>query len=122
MRVPMRLHRPLTAAATALGALALALSLPAAPAGAATGYFAYVYEDRGGGSHLGVLSDPPSGQCITLREVDGEFGPPAHSPRNLTSSSARVYAGTGCTGNYFTLRPNGGHASERLKFRSVAFF
>ncbi|MFG2284930.1 hypothetical protein ACGFOU_02440 [Streptomyces sp. NPDC048595] len=115
----MRLRRATTAAATALGALALALSLPASAAVAATGTFTYVYE--GGGPQLGVLVDPPSGECITLPEVAPGFLPPAHSPRNHTGSTATVFTGADCDGDYFTLRPNGGHASERLKLRSVAF-
>ncbi|WP_407287321.1 hypothetical protein [Streptomyces sp. BP-8] len=117
----MRPRRATTVAATALGALALALSLPASSAGAATGTFTYVYEDLGGGPHLGVLPDPPSRECITLPEVAPEFVPPAHSPRNDTGSTATVFTGAHCDGDHFTLRPNGGHASERLKLRSVVF-
>ncbi|MFE0192423.1 hypothetical protein [Streptomyces sp. NPDC058989] len=114
----MRLRRAATVAATAL---ALALSLPASSAGAATGTFSYVYEDLGGGSHLSVLPDPPSRQCITLSKVASESAPPSHSPRNDTGSTATVFTGAHCDGDYFTLRPNGGHASERLKLRSVVF-
>lgn len=46
---------------------------------------------------------------------------PAHTPKNYTSSVATVFAGPNCTGDYFSLRPNGGHASDRLKVRSVVF-
>ncbi|MFB6440933.1 hypothetical protein ACFCVY_29840 [Streptomyces sp. NPDC056411] len=116
----MRLRRTTAVTATAVGALALALALPAAPAGAATGPFTYVYQDSGG-PHVGLLSDPPSRECLTLPEVAPEFIPPAHSPRNYTDSTATVFTGSDCTGEYFTLRPHGGHASERLKLRSVVF-
>ncbi|MFI1615532.1 hypothetical protein ACH4VT_00815 [Streptomyces lydicus] len=116
----MRLHRPATVAATAVGALALALALPAVPAGAATGPFTYVYEDSSG-PHVGVLSDPAGRECITLPEVAAEFVPPAHSPRNYTDATATVFTGPDCTGDFFSLRPHGGHASDRLKLRSVVF-
>ncbi|MFI0716310.1 hypothetical protein ACH4SK_38080 [Streptomyces inhibens] len=107
--------------ATALSALTLALTLPASPAGAATGPFTYVYNDSNGAPHVGALVDPPSQTCITLPEVGGDWLPPAHSPRNYTSSTATVFTGAGCTGDYFSLRPHGGHGSERLKLRSVVF-
>ncbi len=117
---PTTLRRSVTAVATALGALALAVALPASSAGAATGPFSYVYDD-GTGPRMGLLADPPSWECITLPEVADEAVPPAHTPRNYTASTATVFAGADCTGDYFNLRPNGGHASERLKVRSVVF-
>ncbi|GAA2583380.1 hypothetical protein ACWCO0_01515 [Streptomyces tubercidicus] len=108
-------------AATAVSALALALSLPAAPAAAATGPFTYVYTDQTGTPHVGLLPDPVSRVCITLPEVADPALPPAHTPKNYTASVATVFAGVDCTGDFFTLRPNGGHGSERLKVRSVVF-
>ncbi|MFJ9849017.1 hypothetical protein [Streptomyces sp. NPDC101150] len=48
--------------------------------------------------------------------------PPAHSPRNYTDATAVVFTGPDCTGNDFSLRPHGGHGSERLKLRSVLFY
>ncbi|WP_199812580.1 hypothetical protein [Streptomyces sp. NRRL S-337] len=117
---PTPLRRSVTTVATALGGLALAVALPASSAGAATGPFSYVYDD-GTGPRMGLLADPPSWVCITLPEVADEAVPPAHTPRNYTASTATVFAGADCTGDYFTLRPNGGHASERLKVRSVVF-
>lgn len=107
--------------ATAVGALALALTLPASSASATTGFFAYVYQEPGGASHLGLLSNPPGRTCLALPEVTDEAAPPAHSPWNETSSTATVFTNADCTGDYFTLRPHGGHASKRLKLRSVAF-
>ncbi|MFG2826437.1 hypothetical protein [Streptomyces sp. NPDC048434] len=106
---------------TAVGALALALALPTASAGAATGPFTYVYTDSTGTPHVGLLADPPSRACLALPEVSDPSVQPAHTPRNYTSSVATVFAGADCTGDSFTLRPNGGHASDQLKVRSVIF-
>ncbi|MFD8543383.1 hypothetical protein [Streptomyces sp. NPDC059649] len=97
------------------------MALPASAAGAATGPFSYVYDDAAGEPRVGLLADPPSLECITLPEVADPAVPPAHTPRNYTASTATVFAGADCTGDYFSLRPNGGHASERLKVRSVVF-
>lgn len=114
----MRL-RTLTAAA-ACSLAALFTSMPSAQA--ADGDFTYVYNDASGASYIGFLADPPSGVCITLPEVDDDYlTAPAHSPRNHTMSTAVVFADVDCEGDYFSLRPAGGHASERLKLRSVVF-
>ncbi|UZJ30321.1 hypothetical protein [Streptomyces endophytica] len=121
VRRPGRLRRSVTVVATAVGALALATLLPASSAGAATGPFSYVYDDGTGAPRLGLLADPPSRECLTLPEVADPAVAPAHTPRNYTASTATVFAGADCTGDYFNLRPNGGHASERLKVRSVVF-
>ncbi|MEU3987999.1 hypothetical protein AB0F24_06335 [Streptomyces platensis] len=114
----MRLRHTAT---LAVSALALTLSLPASPAGAATGPFTYVYTDQTGTPHVGLLPDPVSRVCITLPEVADPAVPPAHTPKNYTASVATLFTGVDCTGDYFTLRPNGGHGSERLKVRSVVF-
>ncbi|MFE6667788.1 hypothetical protein ACFVFH_30055 [Streptomyces sp. NPDC057697] len=107
--------------AAALGALALIAAVPTS-AGAATGDFTYVYTGLDGSAQTGFLVDPESRVCITLPEVaDPASTNPAHSPLNLTGSTATVFAGPDCEGPYFTLRPHGGHASERLKLRSVVF-
>ncbi|MFB7848142.1 MULTISPECIES: hypothetical protein [unclassified Streptomyces] len=107
--------------AAALGALALVVALPAS-AHAATGDFSYTYTGLDGSPRVGFLIDPPSRVCITLPEVaDPGSSYPAHTPQNLTDSSATVFTGPGCQGDYFTLRPDGGHASSRLKLRSVVF-
>ncbi|MGX1853436.1 hypothetical protein OIU91_20925 [Streptomyces sp. NBC_01456] len=108
-------------AATAVSALALALALPASSAGASTGPFTYVYNDGDGTPRVSLLSDPPSRACLALPEVTDPNVLPAHSPKNYTSSVATVFTGPDCTGNYYTLRPNGGRASELLKLRSVVF-
>lgn len=65
--------------------------------------------------------DPPSRECVTLPEVEDPSTEPAHSPRNRTDATATVFTGPHCTGDWFSLRPHVGHASERLKLRSVVF-
>lgn len=106
--------------AAGLGALALALTLPAS-ASAASGHFSYLYETPWG-TQSATLTDPPSRECVTLPEAaNPRFQPPAHSPRNGTTSTAVVFSGPDCTGDHFSLRPVTGHASERLKVRSVLF-
>lgn len=49
-----------------------------------------------------------------------QYVPPAHSPRNLTKSTATVFTGLRCDGEHYTLDP-GKSASSRLKLRSVVF-
>ncbi|MFF1839518.1 hypothetical protein ACFVXE_35915 [Streptomyces sp. NPDC058231] len=110
-----------TTVAAALGALALIVTLPTS-AGAATGDFVYRYTGPDGTPQYVSLFDPPSRQCITLPEVaDPDASSPADTPWNETDSTATVFTGVDCQGTYFTLRPLGGHASERLKLRSVVF-
>ncbi|MGW7367143.1 hypothetical protein ACWGI8_27840 [Streptomyces sp. NPDC054841] len=107
--------------AAALGALVLVLTLPT-PAGAATGSFSYVYSGLDGRPQQAALTDPPSGECITLPEVaDPSSSAPASTPRNDTDAVAVVFTEPDCTGHSFPLRPYGGHASDRLKLRSVVF-
>ncbi|WP_406450522.1 hypothetical protein OG782_13155 [Streptomyces sp. NBC_00876] len=110
-----------TTAAAALGALALIVSLPGS-ASAADGHFTYEYTAFDGSKQTGFLFDPPSRECITLPEVaDPGSSYPADTPWNHTDATATVFTGPDCDGAYFTLRPFGGHASERLKLRSVVF-
>ena len=113
----MRLRNTLAAA---VGAAVLVLTVPTS-ASAAAGEFRYTYHDRAGFQHEGRLFDPPSGRCITLREVADEYTPPADSPRNDTDATATVFTGDHCDGDWFNLRPDGGRASDRLKLRSVIF-
>ena len=109
------------ATAAALGALALVLAVPSS-ASAATGEFTYQYVDENGDPAVTLLTDPPSGECLTLPEVaDEETTPPAHSPRNRTDATATVFTGADCSGDYFSLRPHTGYGSARLKLRSVVF-
>ncbi|MGX1884658.1 hypothetical protein [Streptomyces sp. NPDC055287] len=108
----MRLRSTLAAT---VGAFALVLTLPA-PAGAADGTFTYKYADQ-----TGTLTNPPSGECVTLPEVADETVLPAHTPGNATNAAATVYAGAECTGPQFDLQAHTGHGSERLKVRSVVF-
>ncbi|MFG2640645.1 hypothetical protein ACGFYP_06670 [Streptomyces sp. NPDC048370] len=107
------------ATATACG---LAVLFAAAPsASAAEGHFFYTVNDPADGPVLSYLANPRSGECLVLPEVADPSTEPAHSPRNHTDSTATVFTGADCSGDRFTLRPNGGHASERLKLRSVIF-
>ncbi|MFD3923951.1 hypothetical protein [Streptomyces sp. NPDC058595] len=109
-----------TTVAAAVGALALVITLPAS-AGAAEGDFTYQHVDEAGVAQSSTLVDPRSRECITLPEVQDERTEPAHSPRNNTDATATVFSGADCEGLHFSLRPNGGKASERLKVRSVVF-
>jgi hypothetical protein len=109
----VRIRTTLAAAACAVG---IALSSPMS-AHAADGQFYYTYGD----SQVGVLDSPASGECITLPEVADESAPPAFAPQNATESTATVFTGTDCTGDYFSLRPQGNPASPRLVLRSVVF-
>lgn len=106
--------------AATVGALALVIALPAS-AGAAEGDFTYKHVDQAGAAQTSSLVDPQSRECITLPEVGDERTEPAHSPRNNTDATATVFTGADCEGEHFSLRPNGGKASERLKVRSVVF-
>ncbi len=96
------------------------LAAAAPQALAADGYFSYVY-DVGGERQEGMVVDPPNGLCITLPEVADPGSEPAFSPSNFTDAPATVFTGTHCDGDRFTLRAEGGHASDRLKLRSVRF-
>ncbi|MFI9036008.1 hypothetical protein [Streptomyces sp. NPDC053726] len=107
--------------AAAFGALALIVAVPSS-ASAATGEFSYTYSGLDGSPQVAFLFDPPSGECITLPEVaDPGSSNPAHTPWNHTDATATVFSGVDCEGEYFSLRPFGGHASSRLKLRSVIF-
>ena len=109
-----------TTLAAAIGALALAATL-STPAVAAEGPFTYRYYAEDGTLERAALIDPPSGKCITLTEVADENLPPAHTPRNYTTSAVTVHSGVNCDGASLRLRATDGHASERLKVRSVKF-
>ncbi|MGK4579330.1 hypothetical protein [Kitasatospora sp. HPMI-4] len=114
----MRLRNAATAAAAAL---MLVLTVPAS-ASAAQGEFTYRYIGPDGSSQVGRLIDPPSRECIDLPEVaDRSSSEPADTPRNHTASTATVFEDADCKGDFFSLRPFTGHASDRLKLRSVVF-
>ncbi|MBC3841902.1 hypothetical protein GXW82_21900 [Streptacidiphilus sp. 4-A2] len=112
----MRLRNSIAAA---VGALALVLTLPTS-AQAAGGRFTYITHDAGYAQER-ALVDPPSGECINLKGAEDPNGPPADSPRNDTDATATVFTGTDCDGDYYSLRPFGGRASDKLKLRSVVF-
>ncbi|MEU8500095.1 peptidase inhibitor family I36 protein [Streptomyces lavendulae] len=113
----MRFRTPLAAA---VGALALAVTLPTSSASAATGQFVFTYE-RDGKTLEGYLRDPRARYCLTLEQVAGTDTTPAHSPRNRTNSIATVYTDVDCEGESFALKSGGGYGGENLKFRSVVF-
>ncbi|MEI5102051.1 hypothetical protein RB200_30465 [Streptomyces sp. PmtG] len=111
-----------TALAAAAGALTLIVALPTSAA-AAEGEFQYTYTGLNGSPRTAVLENPESWQCVTLPEVaDPSASSPAHSPRNRTDEYAMVFTGPDCDGDSFTLRPDTGYGSQRLKLRSVLFF
>ncbi|MEW1638048.1 hypothetical protein AB0469_28795 [Streptomyces sp. NPDC093801] len=114
----MRLRR---ASIAALGAFTLLLAVPQS-ASAAVGEFQYSYVGLDGKTHIRILLDPESRECITLPEVaDPNASQPAHSPRNRTTSTATVFTEPDCEGDFFTLRPLVGRGGELLKLRSVVF-
>ncbi|GAA4100308.1 hypothetical protein [Streptomyces hundungensis] len=114
----MRFRR---ASIAALGAFTLLLAIPQS-ASAAVGEFSYSYVGLDGRTHVRILLDPESRDCITLPEVADEAATaPAHSPRNRTTSSATIFTEPDCTGDFFTLRPLVGRGGETLKLRSVVF-
>ncbi|WP_225846002.1 hypothetical protein [Streptomyces sp. HPF1205] len=114
----MRFRHTAVAAACALAAV---LVLPGS-ARAADGTFSYSWTGLDGTPHTSALTDPPSHVCLTLPEVaDPSASGPADTPRNDTGATATVFTDPDCQGAYFTLRPDGGHASARLKLRSVVF-
>ncbi|TGB16034.1 hypothetical protein [Streptomyces sp. MZ04] len=107
--------------AALIGAATLLLTVPGS-ASAAEGEFRYTYVTAGGDEGKVTLHDPASEECITLPEAAVEYAqPPAHSPKNRTDSTAVVFTNADCTGDWFSLRPFTGGASERLKLRSVIF-
>lgn len=109
-----------SAAVAAAGTLTLLIALPTS-AHAATGEFSYGYIGLTG-VQRGTLENPPGGVCVTLPEVaDPGASTPAFAPRNDTDAPAVVFTEPDCTGEKYSLRPHGGHASERLKLRSVSF-
>ncbi len=107
----MRLRNTVLAATSAI---ALVLAVPTS-ANAATGEFLY----RTGSGLPRGLTDPGSGECINLPgTTDAE---PAHSPRNLTLSTATVFVDFDCAGDtYYVMKP-GKVLGDRLKLRSVVF-
>ncbi|GGQ89195.1 hypothetical protein [Kitasatospora griseola] len=106
--------------AAAVASLALLFATPC-PAAAAVGEFRYAYYDDFGNRAPGVLVDPDSQDCHSLREVaDPDTTEPAFAPQNLTGATATMFTGPDCDGDYYSLRP-GGRASDRLKLRSVIF-
>ncbi|MER7812725.1 hypothetical protein [Streptomyces sp900116325] len=110
-----------TTVAAVLGALALVVTVPTS-ASASVGLFAYRYTGLDGTPQIAELINPPSGECVTLPEVaDPNSSNPADSPWNYTVSTATIFTGPDCDGDHYSLRPLGGHASERLKLRSVVF-
>ncbi|MEU8756548.1 hypothetical protein [Streptomyces chartreusis] len=112
----MRLRHTLS---TALGALALVVSLPVS-ASAATGDFSYHYIGLDGTPQSATLHDPASPGCVTLPEVaDPGSSEPAFAPHNDTDEWVMVFTEPYCTGDSWTLRPQGNPATDALELRSV---
>jgi len=104
-----------------MGATTLLLTVPGS-ASAANGTFRYTYVDETGMDQTGTLHDPSSGECVVIPEAEIEyFQESAHSPKNRTDATAVVFTNADCTGEWFSLKPYTGGASDRLKFRSVVF-
>lgn len=108
------------AAAAALAAFALLLSLPGS-AFAASGEFHYKYTDYFGQEQSATLHDPRSGNCINLYAVGSDEVEPGYGPHNQTDSWVTVYLGADCEGPEWRLRPDGRPARDELKVRSVRF-
>ncbi|WHT19872.1 hypothetical protein N8J89_01980 [Crossiella sp. CA-258035] len=103
------------------GIAALMLVLPGT-AFADDDEFTYRYLDEDGDVHVGSLVDPPSWECIEIPEVADLEDTYAFRPRNDTDSTAVVFKDHNCGSySFFSLRPDGGKGSDRLKFRSVIF-
>ncbi|MBB5857648.1 hypothetical protein ACFQ05_18755 [Amycolatopsis umgeniensis] len=112
--------RTRTAFLAVASAVALCFSIPAV-ASAAEGEFTYRYYDADEEIQIGVLVDPPSGECIEIPEI-ADWDVDAFRPRNDTDSTAVVFQDDDCkSDSYFSLRPNGGRGSDRLLLRSVIF-
>ena len=107
--------------AALVGATTLLLTVPGS-ASAANGSFRYTYVDKTGEEQTGTLHHPSSEECITIPEAAIEYvQDSAHSPKNRTDATAVVFTNADCTGDWFSLKPYTGGASDRLKFRSVVF-
>lgn len=113
----MRLRSTLAAA---LGGLLLSVALPASPAAAANGDFAYTYVGLNGLNLRGALTDPESGVCINIPETVGS-ALPAFAPRNSTDAFATVFLDADCQGDAFYTMTPGKRLGERLRLRSVVF-
>lgn len=100
-------------------AVALAV-FPAGAASAAQGQFTYQFYDPSSGPQRGNLTDPPSGTCIDLPELQPNPDEVAFRPRNGTSSTATVFLDADCEGPFFSLNP-GVSTTDRLELRSVVF-
>ncbi|MEU3625372.1 hypothetical protein BS329_30705 [Amycolatopsis coloradensis] len=113
--------RKLNAFLAVVSAVALCFAIPAT-ASAAEGEFSYRYYDAEGEIQVGSLVDPPSRECIEIPETADWDVSAAFRPRNNTDSRAVVFKNAECEGDdYFSLRPHGGHGSDRLLLRSVIF-
>ncbi|MGW2597797.1 hypothetical protein [Streptomyces klenkii] len=110
----MRFFRPAlaTVAATATIAAAgctLALAVPAAAAGTAKGWFAWV----GPKGAPFFIENPPDGRCLTMSQE-------SQGAHNATALPATVYPQKECKGTPLRLAP-GRHAPRNAPFASVKF-
>ncbi|GHF19828.1 MULTISPECIES: hypothetical protein [Streptomyces] len=102
----MRLFRT---AVSALGGLLLAVSLPAATAGASGGEFHW----RGPEGKPYFITNPPDGKCLAMAQE-------ARQAENRTKGVAVVYAEKGCKGAQHRLG-HGEKAPVKFVFKSVKF-
>ncbi|WP_030687471.1 hypothetical protein [Streptomyces sp. NRRL B-1347] len=107
-----------TTLASALGALALVVTVPT-PSNAATGNFLYTYRNAAGDPVPGGLANPKSLECINIPGATEEI--PAYAPKNLTLSVATVFVDADCDGDVFYVMNPGKILGDRLKLRSVVF-
>ncbi|SDT82256.1 hypothetical protein SAMN05216371_7053 [Streptomyces sp. TLI_053] len=102
-----------TIAAVSAGALLFAVPNSA---NAAVGEFLY----RTGPGIPHGLTDPPSEDCLNLPGTTDDE--PAHHPRNLTLSTATVFAEFDCAGDvFYVMNPGKIINTGGLKIRSVVF-
>ncbi|MCF3105400.1 hypothetical protein IPZ58_27980 [Streptomyces roseoverticillatus] len=102
---------------TALGVLALVLSLPAS-AHAVDGNLHYKYGDPQAPSE-GQLNDPTANHCYNTSELEGH-PKVAFAPYNQTGAPLAVYSKANCQGTRVTLKP-GATRGNAVRFTSLLF-
>ncbi|WP_275467178.1 hypothetical protein [Streptomyces noursei] len=101
--------RPFHRIALGVSSFALALSLPAGVAAAASGSFAWV----GPNGKTYALKNPPENKCLDMSQA-------ARGARNATKKPLAVYNGKRCRGHFTQLAP-GQAAPAGARFASVIF-
>ncbi|MFI6645345.1 hypothetical protein [Streptomyces sp. NPDC050504] len=109
--------RPPHTLGTALGALALVLTLPAS-AHAVDGNLHYKYGDPQSPSH-GQLNDPTANRCYNTTELDGH-PETAFGPYNQTGAYLAVYSEEDCQGTKVILKP-ATESGDLVTFKSLVY-